>query len=192
VEYQNWAKQLLSHSKGEEWNSQVEKVLAEKDVIKLLRSVYESDKSIGQLKRFLYVATLNCDGSLYPCNIQDAYSQLYGGQSMVQMALDLPLSDLVVLLGIYKKAQRSQQAWQPTDIFEIIRKPYALYQLRKDDFIKTILKLQDLELIIPVGGSRQSRHNVFESYFKCEISYGEFQDVWKSYPNLPSFYQEFL
>ncbi|CAL8069571.1 unnamed protein product [Orchesella dallaii] len=140
--YLGWATELLSLSNKKEWNLQVQSLLENKEVIKILRSLYEADRCIGQLKRLLYTATLMCDDTITPASIKDAYTQLFGMQCHVLMALDLPVSELVVLLGIFKKIQRSQQAWQPAEVFEIIKKPYASFQLRKDDFIKTIIKLQ--------------------------------------------------
>jgi len=60
------------------------------------------------------------------------------------------------------------------------------------NFLSLILK--DVEIIVPVGGSHHNRciSNLNESYYKCEISYVEFQEIWKTYPNLPSFFNEFL
>ncbi|ODM91155.1 Origin recognition complex subunit 4 [Orchesella cincta] len=192
--YQEWAMQLLSHVTDKKWNLQTKAVCENKDVIKILRSLFEADRCIGQLKRLLYTASLMWNDVITPESIKNAYTQLFAMQCHVLMAMDLPVSELVVLLGIYKKIQRSQQAWQPAEIFEIIKKPYASFQLRKDDFIKTIIKLQDVEIIVPVGGSQQNRcvSNLNESYYKCEISFVEFQEIWKNYPNLPSFFNEYL
>lgn len=54
---------------------------------------------------FQYTATLYCDDdNLLPSNLLDAYSQLYGGRSYVKMVLDLPLSDLLVVIVIYSTA----------------------------------------------------------------------------------------
>lgn len=52
-----------------------------------------------------------------------------------------------------------------------------------------------LQLIVPVSNTQRNIggvNNVGEIFYKCELTFSEFKDVWKKYPNLPSSFKELL
>jgi len=88
------------------WNSQVERLLAEKDVERFFESqVYMSDKSISYLKRLLYLALLNVMGQgSYELTLDALQSSLSDAHlttdPLTSLVKDLSILELCILIAV--------------------------------------------------------------------------------------------
>jgi len=88
------------------WNSQVERLLAEKDVERFFESqVYVSDKSISYLKRLLYLALLNVMGQgSYELTLDALQSSLSDAHlttdPLTSLVKDLSILELCILIAV--------------------------------------------------------------------------------------------
>jgi len=196
-DYNTYAFNLLVHWEDESWNNSIEKLYKSNQITVILRSIYDNNKSMGQLVTYLYTVMLVADDELKKSDFQTAYDQMFSISSKVKMALDLSTNELLVLIAIFKQIQNNtQQAWQPKVLYKDIEKVAASFSLKREDFMQAVRKIHSLQLITAVTSS-QRLGDAFvnlntETYFKSELSFHEFQEIWSRYPHIPSSFQELL
>jgi predicted transcriptional regulator len=173
------------------WNEDVSKVMKSPQTQKILRMLYETDKSMGRLSLFLYEVALVSSGvSDIEENIVKVWNR-FNTSSKVQQCLDLPVFDLMLILAIRNV---HSNPFQFETLWQQIHKLAAQFKLERSDLKNALQNLEAAELIIPVktrGGGKLKKPDE-TGFYRSNMSYNDMTEALKAYPQVPSSYQEYM
>jgi len=178
------------------WNSQVEKLLAEKDVERFFESqVYVSDKSISNLKRVLYLALLDVMGQ-GSCELtldafQSSVSNCSTADPLTCVVKDLSILELCILIAVKHICEIYDN--EPFN-FEMVYHEFVKFKRRRlptlPDERSVVFKcwenLLALELIMPKAGVRTQGQQLEYILNTFHLPVSLLKKSIENYPNCPT------
>ncbi|CAG7815560.1 unnamed protein product [Allacma fusca] len=173
------------------WNEEMLLIMKSPQTQKILRMLYETDKSVGRLSLFLYeVALASDDSTQIQENIVKTWNR-FNTSSKVQQILDLPVFDLMLILAIRNV---HSNPFQFETLWQQIHKLASQFKLERSDLKHALENLEVDELIVPIKtrGAGKVRKRDETGFYRSNISYNDMTTALKTYPQMPSSYQEYI